>query len=196
MIAEISAKIVSIGSVSISASNRGTTSIRVGERPSASSASICSVTTIEPSSAAIAAPARPATTTAVSIGPSSRTVGDRASDERRKAVADGLHRGLERDDGTGEERGQQYDRPRIHPEQVRLVDRLLSPNREAPGEVQGFTEEFRNAAGVLEKADRLAACFFEELHLSSSSSIDERTPCVASTRRCATPRSAVRLNCS
>src|SRR5579875_2611866 len=125
-----------------------------------------------------------------------RTVGDRASDERRKAVADGLYRGLERDDGTGEERGQQYDRPRIHPEQVRLVDRLLSPNRKAPGEVQGFTEEFRNAAGVLEKADRLAACFFEELHLSSSSSIDERTPCVASTRRCATPRSAVRLNCS
>ena len=36
------------------------------------SASICSVTTIEPSSAEIAAPARPATTTAESIGPSSR----------------------------------------------------------------------------------------------------------------------------
>ncbi len=57
----------------ISASKRGTTKKRTGAKPSDCSASTCSVTTIEPISAAIAAHTRPATTTAVSIGPSSRT---------------------------------------------------------------------------------------------------------------------------
>ncbi len=68
-----SAKIVSSGSMTSSATSRGTTRKRAGSSPIERSASICSVTTIEPSSAAIAAPTRPATTTAVSMGPSSRT---------------------------------------------------------------------------------------------------------------------------
>ena len=61
-----------------SATRRGTTRKRAGSKPIERNASICSVTTIEPSSAAIAAPTRPATTTAVSIGPqfAHRAVGD------------------------------------------------------------------------------------------------------------------------
>src|SRR3984885_500642 len=74
MIEMMSARIVSSGSMMMSASKRGTTSMRVGDSPSDCRASICSVTTIEPSSAAMAAPVRPATTTAESIGPSSRAV--------------------------------------------------------------------------------------------------------------------------
>ncbi len=85
--------------------------MRTGERPSDASASICSVTTIEPSSAAIAAPARPATTTAESIGPSSRTSRerDRAADEVADAVVDRLLGRFERDDHPGEQRSEQDD---------------------------------------------------------------------------------------
>ncbi len=68
-----SAKIVSSGSITSSATSAARRGSASGSSPIERSASICSVTTIEPSSAAIAAPTRPATTTAVSIGPSSRT---------------------------------------------------------------------------------------------------------------------------
>ena len=53
------------------ASTRGTTSLRIGSVPRARSALICSVTTIEPSSAAMPDPTRPASINAVSTGPSS-----------------------------------------------------------------------------------------------------------------------------
>ena len=51
---------------------RGVTSFRIGSTPSARIASICSVTTIEPSSLAIDDAFRPATMIPVSTGPSSR----------------------------------------------------------------------------------------------------------------------------
>src|SRR5450432_3814455 len=69
----MSAKTVNIGTVKNAASTRGVTSTFTGLTPIDWSASICSVTTIEPSDAVIAAPARPAKTIPVSIGPSSRT---------------------------------------------------------------------------------------------------------------------------
>src|SRR5438552_13701427 len=69
----MSANTVSIGTVASDASTRGVTSTLTGLTPIDCSASICSVTTIEPSDAVIAAPARPANTIPVSIGPSSRT---------------------------------------------------------------------------------------------------------------------------
>ena len=46
----------------------------MGSEPSTRRASICWVTTIEPSSAAIPDPTRPVTISAVSTGPSSRTI--------------------------------------------------------------------------------------------------------------------------
>ena len=55
------------------ASTRGTTSRRTGEIAIARSASTCSVTVIEPSSAVMPEPTRPPTISAVSTGPSSRT---------------------------------------------------------------------------------------------------------------------------
>ena len=56
------------------ASTRGTTSLRTGSVPSARSALIWSVTTIEPSSAAMPEPTRPASISPVSTGPSSLTI--------------------------------------------------------------------------------------------------------------------------
>ena len=52
---------------------RGTTKRLTGEIAIARSASTCSVTTIEPSSAVIPEPTRPPTMSAVKTGPSSRT---------------------------------------------------------------------------------------------------------------------------
>ena len=62
---------VRIGHMMKPASTRGTTSLRTGSVPSARSALIWSVTTIEPSSAAMPEPTRPASISAVSTGPSS-----------------------------------------------------------------------------------------------------------------------------
>src|SRR5438270_6258181 len=64
---------VSKGKVTISASSRGATSLRIGSVPSARIASICSETTIDPNSAEIADTARPVTISAVNTGPNSRT---------------------------------------------------------------------------------------------------------------------------
>ncbi len=57
----------------IVASSRGTTSRRIGEIAIDRSASTCSVTVIEPSSAVMPEPTRPPTMSAVRTGPSSRT---------------------------------------------------------------------------------------------------------------------------
>ena len=62
---------VSTGAMKMPASTRGTTSLRIGSVPSARSALIWSVTTIEPSSAAMPDPTRPVSISAVSTGPSS-----------------------------------------------------------------------------------------------------------------------------
>lgn len=62
---------VSTGAMKNPASMRGTTSLRVGSVPSARRALIWSVTTIEPSSAAMPEPTRPVSISAVSTGPSS-----------------------------------------------------------------------------------------------------------------------------
>ena len=56
------------------ASTRGTTSLRTGSVPSARSALIWSVTTIDPSSAAMPDPTRPVSIRPVSTGPSSLTI--------------------------------------------------------------------------------------------------------------------------
>ena len=59
-------------SMQMEAKMRGVTSLRMGSTPRARMASICSVTTIEPSSLAMELALRPETITPVSTGPSSR----------------------------------------------------------------------------------------------------------------------------
>jgi len=65
---------VSSGSESAAAATLGTTSSRTGLPPQARMASICSVTFIEPISAAIPEPARAATMKPASTGPNSRNM--------------------------------------------------------------------------------------------------------------------------
>ena len=66
--------IVSSGSMISAASTRGVTSFLIGSVPSVLSASICSVTRIEPSWAAMPEPTLPATIRPARTGPSSRTI--------------------------------------------------------------------------------------------------------------------------
>ena len=66
------------------ANRRGVTSLRMGSTPRARMASICSVTTIEPSSLAIEDAFRPATMMPVSTGPSSRII---VSETKRPVTA-------------------------------------------------------------------------------------------------------------
>ena len=149
-----------------SATSRGTTSMRIGESPSDCSASICSVTTIEPSSAEIAAPERPATTTAESIGPSSRAIvnATRAADEVADAVLHGLIGGFERKDHAGAERGQEHDAPRLHAQEVGLLDGLAHANAQPADEPCAVGQQHRGTARVREEPGRLAPELFEHTH--------------------------------
>ena len=65
---------VSTGTMIRAASTRGVTSFLIGSVPSVFNASICSVTRMEPSCAAIPDPTRPATISPASTGPSSRII--------------------------------------------------------------------------------------------------------------------------
>ncbi len=85
--ADASEMTVSTGAISTPASTRGTTSLRIGSVPSARSALIWSVTTIDPSSAAMPEPTRP-----VSISAGQHRAqfldhrrADQAADERARA---------------------------------------------------------------------------------------------------------------
>ena len=69
--AKKSAKMTNVGSMKRPATKRGMARNRTGSMARVSRASICSVTRIVPSSAAMDEPTRPATTRAVSAGPSS-----------------------------------------------------------------------------------------------------------------------------
>ncbi len=72
-VATASVMMVRSGIASATARMRGATSRCTGSAPSARTASSCSVTAMPPSSAAMPAPIRPPATSAVRIGPSSRT---------------------------------------------------------------------------------------------------------------------------
>ena len=69
---QASATMVRKKSMTIEEKMRGVTSLRMGSTPRARMASICSVTTIDPSSLAMELALRPETMTPVSTGPSSR----------------------------------------------------------------------------------------------------------------------------
>ena len=105
------------------ARTRGTTSRRTGEIAIARSASTCSVTVIEPSSAVMPEPTRPPTMRAVRTGPSSRTSesDDDPADEELSAERRERVRRLEGEHHAGEERRDSRDRDRLDAELVHLV---------------------------------------------------------------------------
>ena len=69
----MSATTVRTGTMVVQATTRGVTSFLIGSVPRARMALICSPISIDPSSEAMPEPTLPATTTAVSTGPSSLT---------------------------------------------------------------------------------------------------------------------------
>src|SRR5512146_1471567 len=81
-----SAKTTRTGRTNVEATTRGTTRYFAGFVASVTSASICSVTFMVPSSAAMAAPTRPETMSPANTGPSSRVM-ERATTDPTKLVA-------------------------------------------------------------------------------------------------------------
>ena len=91
IIATKSEKMVKIGSITIPAIYRGTARYLTGSSAIVSRASICSVTFIVPSSAAIAAPTRPATTIPVRTGPNSMITAFPTAVQRAGAADEQMH---------------------------------------------------------------------------------------------------------
>ena len=125
---------------------RGVTSFFMGSVPSARMASICSVTTIEPSSLAMPEELRPATIRPVSTGPSSRTMEVETScpisvmEPKRCRV---LAR-LQRQHAAGEEAGEHDDGQRAHADQVGLLHHVREIKRLA----EKIAHRLRSEQGV------------------------------------------------
>ena len=96
-------------SMEMQAKMRGVTSLRMGSTPRARMASICSVTTMEPSSLAMEEALRPETMTPVSTGPSSRIMVRRDETAGDGGGAEGgeRRRRLKGQHAAGEEAGEQ-----------------------------------------------------------------------------------------
>ena len=109
------------------ASTRGTTSLRIGSVPSARSALIWSVTTIDPSSAAMPDPTRPVS---ISAGQHRSELldhrrADEPADDRPRAELIERQPALQRQHRAGEEAGQQHDRQRFDADGVELLDDVV-----------------------------------------------------------------------
>src|SRR6185503_6359956 len=115
---------VSTGAMKNPARTRGTTSLRMGSVPSARSALIWSVTTIEPSSAAMPEPTRPVSISPVSTGPSSLIID--ALTRRPRAELIQRQPALEREHRAGEEARQQDDGERGPTDGVELLDEVVA----------------------------------------------------------------------
>jgi hypothetical protein len=109
------------------ASTRGTTSLRMGSVPSARSALTWSVTAIEPSSAAMPEPTRPASISAVSTGPSALIIEALTRRPTIRPGAELIQRDarLQRQHRAGEEAGQQHHGERAQPDDVELLDQVV-----------------------------------------------------------------------
>ena len=117
---------VSSGSIVTVAITRGVMSLRIGSVPSARIASTCSVTTIEPSSDAMPEALRPATSSAVMVGPklADQSERDRIAGERRFAEALELRGGLQHQHTADEKPGEHDDRQRSDADQIHLLERV------------------------------------------------------------------------
>ena len=110
---------------------RGVTSFWIGSVPRARMASICSVTFMEPSSLAMPEALRPATMSAVSTGPSSRTsVMETSVPVLPDLAVSGQGLGhLQRHDGAGEEPGDGGDHQAAHADGVHLQNDVVAVMR-------------------------------------------------------------------
>ena len=116
---------VNSGSVIISAIIRGATSLRIGSVPSARIASICSDTTIEPSSAEIAETTRPVTINARQHR--TQFAHQRNRNQISKLIDRAVRRqcliSLQRQHAAGEKPGKNNDRQRADADVIHLRDR-------------------------------------------------------------------------
>ncbi len=140
------------------ATSRGVTSFCTGSVPSARIASICSVTFIEPSSLAIPDALRPATMTAVSTGPNSRTrmmeTNGRSGPSARSLEA-AAH--LHRHHGAGEKAGEHHDGHAADTDSVHLqhnVVEIVRFSEDVPESPAGeFIELLYRKDGALEDVE-------------------------------------------
>ena len=118
------------------AMKRGKTRNAMGSMARARSASICSVTTIVPSSAVLFAPTRPEIMSAVSSGAISRSVAEAGAPAEEALCAEALDdgRGLDHHDGAREERGDDDDRQRLDRHLVEVASELGVVEHRRPGE--------------------------------------------------------------
>ena len=123
---QASATMVRKKSMVMLAKMRGVTSLRMGSTPRARMASICSVTTIDPSSLAIEEALRPLTMTPVSIGPNSRIMvsADKLPGDRGGAKGRERSRRLQRQHAAGGESGEHHDRQRAEADDVGLNEKF------------------------------------------------------------------------
>ena len=142
---------------------RGVTSLRMGSTPRARMASICSVTTIEPSSLAMELALRPETMTPVSTGPSSRIMVSADKLAGDGGGAEGRERGrrLQGQHAAGGESGEHHDGQGAEADDVGLNEefgpvngRAIEVCESAPGK-QGV---------VLHGEDEVLGGFFDRLY--------------------------------
>ncbi len=122
---------------------RGVTSLRIGSTPRARMASICSVTTMEPSSLAMEDALRPATMIPVSTAPSSRIMvrRDELTCNRRGAELRERGRGLKRKHAAGKEAGKDDDGQRTDADNVGLSEKVGPIDRRAKKVEKGAQRE-------------------------------------------------------
>src|SRR6187551_2481545 len=120
---------VSTGAIKKPASTRGTTSLRIGSVPSARSALIWSVTTIDPSSAAMPDPMRPDSISAVSTGPSSLII-DALTSRPTTGRAPNWS-SVSPLCSASEKAGEQHHRQRSDADRVELLDDVMAVDRRA-----------------------------------------------------------------
>jgi hypothetical protein len=138
MIPTTSLMTVSTGSMISAASTRGVTSFLIGSVPRVLSASICSVTRMDPSCAAMPEPDASGDHEAREHGTelANHRPGDEAADVHRGPELLHLHAGLQGQHHAGEEAGEQHDPERLDPDLVHLLHEVLRVERAHEREAQ------------------------------------------------------------
>ena len=134
----VSLRIVSTGIMTSAAMRRGTTSFLMGSTPSVLSASICSVTRIDPICAAIPDPDAPGDEDGGEHGTelADHRCGDEPADVHGRAELRHLHGRLECEHHAGEEAGEQNDAERLDADRVHLLNDVTAVER--PGEDEPY----------------------------------------------------------
>ena len=147
MMPKASATMVRKKSMEMQAKMRGVTSLRMGSTPRARMASICSVTTIEPSSLAMEQALRPETMTPVSTGPSSRIMVRQTNLPVMAMAPNCRQRGrrLQGQHAAGEEAGEKHNGHGTDTDDVGLNEEF----RPVPGLAKHIEERAPGEQGVV-----------------------------------------------